>query len=152
MTHDAGCDCRRRHGTATIQTAHIVHARTPGRTLQFAVTGAGHEPRITVTAEDENGVAVGGFIGLRDVRRMARALTTGVARTYLGLRPWNDLPGGRLCVEQDGDDVYLVASPVFGRPTLFGPLPAATLSAVCRDVVGWNRLLVRSGAAAEGAE
>lgn len=149
MTAPSECACPKGH--ATIQTAHIVHARTPGRTLQFAVSAVGHEPRITVVADDDGTVRAGGFIGLRDVRRIARALSSGTAKTYVGLRPWGELPGGRLCVEQDGDDVYLVAAPITGRPALFGPVPAVAVAAVCRDVVGWNRLLVRSGVAT-GAE
>lgn len=148
MSESPDCDCRARRGTATIQTAYIVHGRTPGRTLQFAVSAVGHEPRITVTAEDSHGVAVGGFLSLRDVRRVARALSTGVARTYVALRPGGVLPGGRIAVEQDGDDVYIVASPAHGRPALFGPLALNGFAAVCRDIVGWNRLLERSQAGA----
>lgn len=133
-------DCPR-HSTAPIQTAHVVHGRTPGRTLQFSVSAVGHEPRITVTSEDPAGVTAGGFVALRDVRRVARALAGGGAQTYVALRPWGALPGGRVRVDQDGEDAYLVAVPPSGASVLFGPVPVKTLAAVCRDVVGWSRLL-----------
>jgi hypothetical protein len=107
--------------------------------MTFGVSGAGHEPRITVTAEDAGTVAAGGFLPLRDVRRLARALAHGAAATHLALRPGGPLPGGTVRVQQDGDDVYLVVTKE--RPALYGPVPVAALAAVCRDVVGWNRLL-----------
>jgi hypothetical protein len=131
------CECR---GTVPIQTAHTVHGRD-GRRLAFAVTGAGHEPRVTVTAESGGEVGAGGFLPLTDVRRLARALAQGAASTSLALRPGGVLPGGTVRVEQDGDDVYLVASPPDGRSSLYGPVTATALAAVCRDVAVWNRLL-----------
>jgi hypothetical protein len=136
-TLEQPCECR---GTATIQTAHTVHSRD-GRRLAFAVTGAGHEPRITVTADAGGEVGAAGFVPLTDVRRLARALAQGAASTSVALRPGGVLPGGTVRVEQDGDDVWLVASPPEGRPALYGPVTATALAAVCRDVVGWTRLL-----------
>lgn len=136
-------DCGPRRGVV-IETSHTVHSRVAGRMLRLSVVAAGHEPRILISAGDDAGSIIGGFVGLREIRRVARAIATGRAKTFVGLRGWGAMPGGRLSFEQDDDEVFFVATPVTGAPRLFGPVPTAAVAAMCRDLVGWNRLLARA--------
>lgn len=121
----------------SIESVHVVSGRCPDRALRIATTShAGHEPRITVTAHDASGMFAGGFLRLRDIRRLARALVTGAARLDLHLDRGDVFPGGTLHIHDSGTDVTLTANDV-----AFDPVPRAVVEAVCRDVVTWHRLL-----------
>jgi hypothetical protein len=120
-----------------IENVHVVTGRCPDRALRVATAcAAGHEPRITVTAHDANGVFAGGFLRLRDVRRLARALATGAARLDLRLDGAGVLPGGTVEVRDTGEGVVIATD-----GAAFGPVPRAAVEAICRDVVTWHRLL-----------
>jgi len=128
---------REREEETLLQAAYLVHG--DGSALQVSVSMPCAEPRVTVTFGES-----GGFVPLPDIRRLARALASGAASTTLALRPGGALPGGEVTVVQDGDHVVLDAAPLDGPPTRYGPVPVAALATVCRDVVGWNRLLAAS--------
>lgn len=123
--------------TTDVECVHVLTGRCPDRALRVATScPSGHEPRITVTAHDERGLFAGGFLRLRDVRRLARALATGAARLDLRLDGGGVLPGGAVEVRDTADGVVVATTGV-----TFGPVPRAAVEAICRDVVTWHRLL-----------